>query len=152
MVPASLVAYFIERKFPSLPEGKLGTIMASAQFVSSLGNMVASSVARRIGLIKTSKLYDMLYREFSVLMCDYSGIHTSAECYLLSTAAFSILTRIDDCLPGCKIDPQLNGSSTKKCLPGRSRPSGGKDCCHGNSKHRYCTRRSIDSLRLTELQ
>ncbi|EME47590.1 hypothetical protein DOTSEDRAFT_105592, partial [Dothistroma septosporum NZE10] len=52
MVPASLVAYFISRKF-GMAEGTLGTIMASAQFVSSIGNILASSVAKRIGLVRT---------------------------------------------------------------------------------------------------
>lgn len=54
MVPASLVAYFISRRF-GMEEGTLGTIMASAQFVSSIGNMFASSVAKRIGLVRTSQ-------------------------------------------------------------------------------------------------
>lgn len=56
MVPASLVAYYISRKF-GMPEGTLGTIMASAQFVSSLGNIFASSVAKRIGLVRTSRFH-----------------------------------------------------------------------------------------------
>lgn len=54
MVPASLVAYFISGKF-GMEEGTLGTIMASAQFVSSIGNIFASSVAKRIGLVRTSQ-------------------------------------------------------------------------------------------------
>lgn len=56
MVPASLIAYYISGKF-GMPEGTLGTIMASAQFVSSLGNIFASSVAKRIGLVRTSKFH-----------------------------------------------------------------------------------------------
>ncbi|EME86849.1 uncharacterized protein MYCFIDRAFT_109490, partial [Pseudocercospora fijiensis CIRAD86] len=52
MVPASMIAYYVSRKF-GIEEGTLGTIMASAQFVSSMGNMLASSVAKRIGLIRT---------------------------------------------------------------------------------------------------
>ncbi|KAF7186549.1 putative membrane protein [Pseudocercospora fuligena] len=52
MVPASMIAYYVSRKF-GIEEGTLGTIMASAQFVSSMGNMLASSVAKRIGLVRT---------------------------------------------------------------------------------------------------
>ncbi|KXT12919.1 hypothetical protein AC579_4127 [Pseudocercospora musae] len=52
MVPASMIAYYVSRKF-GIEEGTLGTIMASAQFVSSMGNMLASLVAKRIGLVRT---------------------------------------------------------------------------------------------------
>jgi MFS family permease len=52
MVPNSLIVLYISRKF-RLEEGKLGTIIAAAQFVSSIGNIFASSVAKRIGLVKT---------------------------------------------------------------------------------------------------
>ncbi|KAK4505402.1 hypothetical protein PRZ48_003365 [Zasmidium cellare] len=52
MVPVSLIAYYISNKF-SIAEGTLGTIMASAQFISSIGNIFASSVAKRIGLVRT---------------------------------------------------------------------------------------------------
>ena len=52
MVPNSLIVLYISRKF-RLAEGKLGTIIASAQFVSSIGNIFASSVAKRIGLVRT---------------------------------------------------------------------------------------------------
>lgn len=58
MVPASLIAYYISGKF-GMPEGTLGTIMASAQFVSSLGNIFASSVAKRIGLVRTSEFHHL---------------------------------------------------------------------------------------------
>lgn len=51
MVPYSLIALFMERKF-RMPEGKLGTIMATAQFVSSMGSLLASAVAKRIGLVR----------------------------------------------------------------------------------------------------
>lgn len=51
MVPNSLIAFFMERKF-GMPEGQLGSIMSIAQFVSSIGNIFASSVAKRIGLVK----------------------------------------------------------------------------------------------------
>jgi MFS family permease len=52
MVPNSLIAFYISRKF-SPAEGKLGTIIGSAQFLSSIGNVFASAVAKRIGLVKT---------------------------------------------------------------------------------------------------
>lgn len=52
MVPNSLIAYFIWRKF-GMPQGKLGSIIAAAQFVSSIGNIFASTLAKRIGLINT---------------------------------------------------------------------------------------------------
>ncbi|KAK5736797.1 hypothetical protein LTR17_007122 [Elasticomyces elasticus] len=52
MVPNSLVAFFMTRKF-GVSEGKLGTILAAAAFVSSIGNVLASSVAKRIGLVRT---------------------------------------------------------------------------------------------------
>ncbi|KAK5676884.1 hypothetical protein LTS10_010648 [Elasticomyces elasticus] len=45
-------AFFMTRKF-GVPEGKLGTILAAAAFVSSIGNVLASSVAKRIGLVRT---------------------------------------------------------------------------------------------------
>ena len=51
MVPNSLVAFFMKRKF-GMPEGQLGSIISAAQFMSSIGNIFASSVAKRIGLVK----------------------------------------------------------------------------------------------------
>jgi MFS family permease len=52
MVPNSLIVFYISRKF-SLAEGKLGSIIGSAQFLSSIGNVFASAIAKRIGLVKT---------------------------------------------------------------------------------------------------
>jgi MFS family permease len=51
MVPYTLITFYIERKF-KLPEGKLGTIISAAQFMSSMGNIFASAVAKRIGLVR----------------------------------------------------------------------------------------------------
>lgn len=51
MVPNSLIAFYMERKF-GMPEGQLGSIMSAAQFMSSIGNIFASSVAKRIGLVR----------------------------------------------------------------------------------------------------
>ena len=52
MVPNSLVVLFMYNKF-QIPEGSLGSILAAASFASSLGNVFASSIAKRIGLVKT---------------------------------------------------------------------------------------------------
>lgn len=52
MVPLSLLALFMDTKF-GIPEGTLGTIMGSSQFVAGVSNIFASSLARRIGYIKT---------------------------------------------------------------------------------------------------
>ncbi|KAF1831706.1 MFS general substrate transporter [Decorospora gaudefroyi] len=51
MVPFSLINYYLERKF-ELPKGKLGGIMSATWFVSTLGNIFASSLAKRLGLIQ----------------------------------------------------------------------------------------------------
>ncbi|ORY10549.1 major facilitator superfamily domain-containing protein [Clohesyomyces aquaticus] len=50
MVPFSLVNLYIERKF-NLPKNKLGAIMSATWFVSTIGNIFAASLAKRIGLI-----------------------------------------------------------------------------------------------------
>ena len=52
MCPNSLIAFFLSRKF-NLPEGQLGSIIASAQLISSIGNLFASAIAKRIGFVKT---------------------------------------------------------------------------------------------------
>ncbi|KAI9813615.1 MAG: para-aminobenzoate synthase, (PABA) [Pycnora praestabilis] len=52
LVPFSLVSYFLESKFHT-PEGYLGTIMSIAWFISALSNVFASSISKRIGLVKT---------------------------------------------------------------------------------------------------
>ena len=51
MVPMTLIAYFMKSKF-GISVGQLGSIMSAAQFMSSIGNIFASSFARRIGLVK----------------------------------------------------------------------------------------------------
>ncbi|KAF2725927.1 MFS general substrate transporter [Polychaeton citri CBS 116435] len=51
MVPNSLIAFYLERKF-AMSEGRLGSIISVAQFMSSLGNVFASSIAKRIGLVR----------------------------------------------------------------------------------------------------
>lgn len=52
LIPQSWVTYFFTRKF-SLPEGQLGTLFFFTNIVSSISNLVASSISKRIGLIKT---------------------------------------------------------------------------------------------------
>ena len=51
MVPVSLIAFYLERKF-GMPDGQLGTIVSTAQFMSSIGNIFASSVAKKVGLVR----------------------------------------------------------------------------------------------------
>lgn len=51
MVPFSLINYYMERKF-HLPKGELGGIMSATWFVSTIGNMFAASLAKRLGLIQ----------------------------------------------------------------------------------------------------
>ena len=52
LVPASWITYFFTRKF-SLPESRLGTLFFVTNIVSSASNLVASSISKRIGLVKT---------------------------------------------------------------------------------------------------
>ncbi|MCJ1338420.1 hypothetical protein MMC09_003708 [Bachmanniomyces sp. S44760] len=52
LVPASWVTYFFKTKF-SLAEGKLGTLFFTTSIIQSLANLVASSISKRIGLLKT---------------------------------------------------------------------------------------------------
>lgn len=52
LVPASLVTYFFNLKF-KLHEGDLGTLFFVAAILSSVSSLVAVSLSRRIGLIKT---------------------------------------------------------------------------------------------------
>ncbi|KAI4167039.1 MAG: hypothetical protein LQ348_007732 [Seirophora lacunosa] len=52
LVPASLITYFFTTKF-SLPEGTLGTLFFTTSIIAALSNLVASSISKRIGLVKT---------------------------------------------------------------------------------------------------
>ncbi|KAI4140085.1 MAG: hypothetical protein L6R39_005961, partial [Caloplaca ligustica] len=52
IVPASWVTYFFTTKF-SLPEGTLGTLFFTTSIIAALSNLVASSISKRIGLVKT---------------------------------------------------------------------------------------------------
>jgi predicted MFS family arabinose efflux permease len=55
LTPASWLTYWLYHKF-GLAEGSLGTLFFSINILSSASNLVASSIARRIGLIKTMVL------------------------------------------------------------------------------------------------
>ena len=52
LVPLSWVTYFFNRKF-KVPEGQLGTLFFTTNIISSISNLAASSLSKRIGLIKT---------------------------------------------------------------------------------------------------
>ncbi len=52
LAPASWMTYFFNRKF-GLKEGSLGSLFFVTNILSSASNLVASSIARRIGLVKT---------------------------------------------------------------------------------------------------
>lgn len=52
LVPLSWITYFFNRKF-EIPEGQLGTLFFATNIISSISNLAASSLAKRIGLIKT---------------------------------------------------------------------------------------------------
>ena len=52
LVPQSWLTYFFRQKF-SLPESQLGTLFFTANIVSSVSHLIASSISKRIGLIKT---------------------------------------------------------------------------------------------------
>ncbi|KAL2005054.1 hypothetical protein VTN00DRAFT_2904 [Thermoascus crustaceus] len=52
LAPLSWMTYFFKRKF-DLPEGKLGSIFFTTSIISSASMLVASSIAKRIGNVKT---------------------------------------------------------------------------------------------------
>ena len=52
LAPMSWMTYFFTKKF-ALPEGFLGTLFFVTDFIKSLSNLVASSLSKRIGLIRT---------------------------------------------------------------------------------------------------
>lgn len=52
LTPQSWITYFFTRKF-SLPEGQLGTLFFVTNILAAGSNLVAASLAKRIGLIKT---------------------------------------------------------------------------------------------------
>lgn len=52
MVPYSLINFYMDRKF-HMPKSTLGDIMSVVWIMSSVGNIFASAISKRIGLIKT---------------------------------------------------------------------------------------------------
>lgn len=52
MVPYSLINFYLDRKF-HMPKSSLGDIMSVVWIMSSIGNIFASAISKRIGLIKT---------------------------------------------------------------------------------------------------
>lgn len=52
LVPLSWIIYFFTQKF-SMSEGQLGTLFFVTSIIASLSNLVAASISKRIGLVKT---------------------------------------------------------------------------------------------------
>ncbi|KAJ9213277.1 hypothetical protein DTO166G4_5084 [Paecilomyces variotii] len=52
LAPLSWVTYFFKKKF-DIPEGKLGSIFFTTSIISAASMLVASSIAKRIGNVKT---------------------------------------------------------------------------------------------------
>jgi len=52
LVPASWITYFFNTKF-AIAEGKLGTLFFTTNIISSASSLVASSISKRIGNVKT---------------------------------------------------------------------------------------------------
>ncbi|KAH8716887.1 major facilitator superfamily domain-containing protein [Phaeosphaeriaceae sp. PMI808] len=73
MVPFSLINYYMDGKF-GLPKGKLGGIMSATWFVSTLGNVFASSLARRLGLIQAMVVTHLPSSIFLALLPMPSGL------------------------------------------------------------------------------
>ena len=52
LVPLTWITYFFTRKF-AISEGTLGSLFFTTNICSAISNLVASSIAKRIGLVKT---------------------------------------------------------------------------------------------------
>ena len=52
LVPLTWITYFFTRKF-AISEGTLGSLFFATNICSAISNLVASSIAKRIGLVKT---------------------------------------------------------------------------------------------------
>lgn len=52
MVPYSLINFYMDRKF-HMPKSTLGDIMSVVWIMASIGNVFASAISKRIGLVKT---------------------------------------------------------------------------------------------------
>ncbi|KAF1844739.1 para-aminobenzoate synthase [Cucurbitaria berberidis CBS 394.84] len=73
MVPFSLINYYMERKF-ELPKDKLGGIMSATWFVSTIGTVFASSLAKRLGLIQAMVFTHLPSSVFLALLPVPSGL------------------------------------------------------------------------------
>ncbi|KAF1937247.1 MFS general substrate transporter [Clathrospora elynae] len=90
MVPFSLINYYMERKF-TIPKGKLGGIMSATWFVSTLGTIFASSLAKRLGLIQAMVFTHLPSSIFLALLPVPSGLGLTI-CLLVGR---SILSSMD---------------------------------------------------------
>ena len=52
LVPLSWITYFFTKKF-TITEGALGTLFFITNMISAISNLVAASISKRIGLVKT---------------------------------------------------------------------------------------------------
>jgi predicted MFS family arabinose efflux permease len=73
MVPFSLINFYMERKF-RLSKGKLGGIMSGTWFISTVGNVFASSLAKRLGLIQAMVATHLPSSIFLALLPISSGL------------------------------------------------------------------------------
>ncbi|KAF2878413.1 ADC synthase [Massariosphaeria phaeospora] len=87
MVPFSLINFYMERKF-HLPKGKLGGIMSATWFVSTIGNIFASSLAKRIGLIQAMVATHLPSSIFLALLPAPSGLPLTI-CLLVGRAVLN---------------------------------------------------------------
>ncbi|KAH9882874.1 hypothetical protein J1614_000240 [Plenodomus biglobosus] len=90
MVPFSLINYYMQRKF-KLPNGKLGGIMSATWSISTIGNIFASSLAKRLGLIQAMVFTHFPASIFLALLPVPSGL-TPTICLLIGR---SVLNSMD---------------------------------------------------------
>ncbi|KAH7117954.1 major facilitator superfamily domain-containing protein [Dendryphion nanum] len=87
MVPFSLINFYMDRKF-HLDKGRLGGIMSATWFVSTIGNLFASSLAKRIGLIQAMVATHLPSSIFLALLPIPSGLSLTI-CLLIARAILS---------------------------------------------------------------
>lgn len=90
MVPFSLINFYMERKF-RLNKGKLGGIMSGTWFISTIGNVFASSLAKRLGLIQAMVATHLPSSIFLALLPISSGLPLTI-CFLVGR---SVLNSMD---------------------------------------------------------
>ena len=89
LVPASWITYFFNRKF-SVTEGTLGTLFFTTNIISSASNLVASSIAKRIGLVKTMVLTHLPSAIFLSLIPLPNNVGVSMAFLILRSCAQSM--------------------------------------------------------------